>query len=170
MLLSLLIFYWLLFYFIFIYCHIWSYHSKKSFQEWSDHDYYLVYLCIFPRFGIFSMTVYECFSTFISQTTSWRWVNNITSSSQQEKVMQRENEWLLKTTMSQCRATQRSWSPNAQPMSDLLWHSSRIMGEVRPETHAAQVGFCGSAGQLCYRWRKILAVRFAKNNFKTVFF
>jgi len=39
---------------------------------------------------------------------------------------ERENEWLPETTMSQCRATQRYWSPKAQPMSDLMWHGSYI--------------------------------------------
>lgn len=100
-LLSPIIFCWLLFYFFLIHCHIWSYQSKKSFQKQTDHQEHLVYLCVFPRFGVFSMIVYECFSTFISQTTLWSWVNNIISTYQLETVMHKENEWLLEATQEQ---------------------------------------------------------------------
>lgn len=67
--------------------------------------------------------------------------------------MQRENEWLPEATMSQCSATQRSWSPNAQPMSDLLWHGSCIHG--RSEARDSR----NTGWLLWVRWALVLQVK-----------
>lgn len=168
-LLSPIIFWWLLFYFFLIHCHIWSYQSKKSFQEQKDHQEHLVCLCIFPRFGAFSTTVYECFSTFISQTTLWSRVNNIISTYQLETVMHKENEWLLEATQEQwvqkwVNAEVQKWSGLLMPSPSLICHGMAplSMGEVKPETHAALLCSFGSAGHGCHGWGNVLAVRLPK--------
>lgn len=48
-----------------------------------------------------------------------------------DTVVQRMNEWIPEATVTQCWATQSSWSPNAQLMLDLYAMDHASMGEVR---------------------------------------
>lgn len=85
-----------------------------------------------------SMIVYECFSTFISQSTLWRWVNNIISMNQMGTLMQSRcvsgfsrPQWVSAELPRDCGLVMTSPCLTCCSMAPIS------MAEVTPEIHTA---------------------------------